>query len=200
MKYINSTIKRYLRDLGSDLPAPGGGSASGVAAALGVSLLQMVASFTKKNTKTMCSITKKLRRIKRELEKLADEDVKAYNKLSKLFKRTNTSSARRKMLVQKQLKVAAAVPFKICEYSYIASKTANLLLKEGNKNLITDVGCGVVLLKSAFIAGRLNVEINLKYIKDNRFVQRVRKALDTKERNVRIISNRVLASINRSLR
>jgi len=49
MKYINSPIKKYMKDLGANLPAPGGGSAAALTAGLGVSLLLMVVSFTEGN-------------------------------------------------------------------------------------------------------------------------------------------------------
>ncbi|MBI5145023.1 MAG: cyclodeaminase/cyclohydrolase family protein, partial [Candidatus Omnitrophica bacterium] len=46
MKYREATLKKYSDDLAAKLPAPGGGSAAALAAAMGVSLISMVVNFT----------------------------------------------------------------------------------------------------------------------------------------------------------
>ena len=48
----------------------------------------------------------------------------------------------------------------------------------GTMIAISDVGCGVVFLKSALIAGSLNVIINLNAIKDQAFCSATRKEMD----------------------
>jgi formiminotetrahydrofolate cyclodeaminase len=48
----------------------------------------------------------------------------------------------------------------------------------GTMVAISDVGCGVTFLKSALIAGSLNVIINLNAIKDQVFVKRTREEMD----------------------
>ncbi len=48
----------------------------------------------------------------------------------------------------------------------------------GTMIAISDVGCGVVFLKSALIAGSLNVIINLNTIKDQNFVSATRKEME----------------------
>ena len=44
--YVNKSLKKYLDDLTAKLPAPGGGSAAALVAALGAALIGMVINFT----------------------------------------------------------------------------------------------------------------------------------------------------------
>jgi len=44
--YLNGSIKEYLKDLAARKPAPGGGSAAALSAAVGASLISMVANYT----------------------------------------------------------------------------------------------------------------------------------------------------------
>ena len=44
--YRDSTLKQYLEDLAAKKPAPGGGSAAALTAAMGASLISMVINFT----------------------------------------------------------------------------------------------------------------------------------------------------------
>ena len=46
MQYKNQSLTKYLNDLAARLPAPGGGSAAALNAALAVSLVSMVVNFT----------------------------------------------------------------------------------------------------------------------------------------------------------
>jgi formiminotetrahydrofolate cyclodeaminase len=49
----------------------------------------------------------------------------------------------------------------------------------GSMLAISDVGCGVTFLKSALIAGSLNVIINLNTIKDPVFLENTRAEMNT---------------------
>lgn len=46
MSYKEQTLKQYLDDLAAKLPAPGGGSAAALNAAIGTALISMVVNFT----------------------------------------------------------------------------------------------------------------------------------------------------------
>ncbi len=180
-KYLNKSIKAYLKDLSSNLPAPGGGSASALTAALGVSLLLMVANFTtgkkyKKAESTIKKIIRQLGSYKKTLELLIDKDVEVYRKVDSALK--SPISPKRSALLETALKNAAGVPLEVCETSHLALKKVPLFLKKGNKNLLSDVECAKALLKSAFRAAKINVGINLKYIKDKKFALHVRRKLN----------------------
>lgn len=199
MKYLDKSIKIYLKDLASNKPAPGGGSASALTACLGISLLLMVANFTKgkksykKVQKTIKLIIKELSLYKKELEYLIDEDIKAYMNVNKCLKLPNIP--RRKRLLARSLIKAAKVPFRICEISHASLKKALTLLQKGNRNLISDVGCGALFLESAFVGAKLNVDINLKYIKKKKFVKKTKLKLDRYQKESGMMKNSILTSM-----
>ena len=197
MKYLNKNIKRYLKDLSSNLPTPGGGSASALTASTGVALLLMAVNFTKgkkaykKFESTIGKISRELYDNMLELEILIDEDVRVYKRVASVLKMAKSS--RRKRLLERALKNAAKVPLKVCEISNASLKNALKLLHKANRNLITDVGCGAFFLESAFIAARLNVDINLKYLDDKKFVKRTKRLLDFKQKESAMIKNNILS-------
>ena len=84
-KYCDQPLKKYLEDLSAKLPAPGGGSAAALDAALGASLISMVLNFTigkPKYAQYENELKKALsdsERLKNEFLNLVDLDVEAYN-------------------------------------------------------------------------------------------------------------------------
>jgi formiminotetrahydrofolate cyclodeaminase len=84
MSYKEQTLKKYLDDLAAKLPAPGGGSAAALAAALGASLISMVVNFTlgkpkyAEYEKGLKQILSKSERLREEFLNLVDLDVTAY--------------------------------------------------------------------------------------------------------------------------
>jgi methenyltetrahydrofolate cyclohydrolase len=188
MKYVNEPLKKYLDDLFSRLPAPGGGSASASAAALGVGLLGMAANFTldKKGYESCRDEIKamlvKLESAKKRLSELIDLDVQAYEKFSEIYKlpkNTDEEKKRREDKMQETLKEAMKVPYEIMFICVDAIKTAGRLVDICNKNLVSDVGCGVLLLDAAMKSAGLNVDINLKSISDSGFVGKVLCEMDS---------------------
>lgn len=177
--YDNGPIKEYLRDLSAKLPAPGGGSAAALSAAIGASLMCMVANYTAgnpkyKNVESKASdILSKAGKFRDLLEALVDADAEAYKKLSKMIKEHAKDAAG----LDEAYKEALKPPFEICKIASQSLKLCGELVKIGNKNLITDTAIAAILLEGAFFSAKFNVYINLKYIKDIDYVGGVHKVL-----------------------
>ncbi|MBN1383633.1 MAG: cyclodeaminase/cyclohydrolase family protein [Elusimicrobia bacterium] len=183
MNYLNSSIKKYLDDLSAKLPAPGGGSASALTSSTGTALLLMVANFTvdKKGYEQFQDEIKKiltqLSSLVSHLSSLVDEDVAAYTILSgayKLPRNTESEIKQRDEKIQEALKNAMSVPCRILEASVEALPIAERLSDIGNKNLLSDVICGVSLLRSGIESAKVNIDVNLKYIKDAGFNEKTK--------------------------
>ncbi|MDO8734340.1 MAG: cyclodeaminase/cyclohydrolase family protein [Elusimicrobiota bacterium] len=177
-KYLNSSLKEYLNDLSAKLPAPGGGSAAAVVSATGVSCLLMVANFTlnKKGYEKYNDVIKEIIAILSESQKsvceLIDEDVTAYTVLAvayKLPKNTDDEIKERKEKIQEALKNSLSVPCKIFEISVAVLTSAERLTEIGNKNLLSDVACGVSILRAGIESAKFNIDINLKFMDDADF-------------------------------
>ncbi|MBL7156655.1 MAG: cyclodeaminase/cyclohydrolase family protein [Candidatus Omnitrophica bacterium] len=187
--YAEKLIKEYLNKLASKSPAPGGGSAAALVGAIGVACLTKTLSFTVGNEKykeveaEMKRIMDEAKKIRHNFEALCSEDAVAYTKLSGAFKLPKDEERTAK--IQVALKEAMNVPFAICKNAHRAIKLCPLVRARGNKNLISDVDCALSMLKCAYKTGLLNVEINLKSIKNTKLVDDTRKMLKTMEREVK---------------
>ncbi|MGL5123635.1 MAG: cyclodeaminase/cyclohydrolase family protein [Fusobacteriaceae bacterium] len=182
MKLLEMSILKFLDEVDSNSPAPGGGSVSALASALGTSLTRMVVHLTldKKKYKELEEDKKnsfknnfdKMGEIRKKLELLVDEDTKAYNLVMsayKLPKETQDEIKKRREEIQSSLKKAITTPFEICRLSRDALKLIDVILKYGNKNAITDLGVAAILLFSGIEGGFLNVMVNLSSIEDKKF-------------------------------
>lgn len=177
--YINNPLKEYLDDLASKKPAPGGGSAAALAAAVGTSLMSMVANFTigkpkyKAVEKKVSDILEKVRQYDKELREIIDEDVVAFEKMSKGLKACGDDTAAKDELY----KDAIEPPFLVCELAHHCLVLCKELAAIGNKNLITDVAIAAIMLEGAFFAAKFNVYINLECIKDMDYIGKVHKVI-----------------------
>ena len=171
--YCDKTIKEYLNDLAGKSPAPGGGSAAALNAALGASLISMVINFTLGKPKyaafefDLKDSFVKSEFLRGQFLKLVDLDVTAYQ--------------------SKDISVALDVPFKVCKLCYEAINLCPPMIKKGNPNLISDVAVAAILLEGAFASAYFNVEINLKSLNDKALAKTIRKELTSKARMVKRI-------------
>lgn len=155
------TIEEFLNELGSAKSVPGGGSAAALAGSLGIELGSKVCrvllarrnlslgsqSRLKRTLKTVDQLSRKLRRLIRE-------DAQAYLGLVRALK------AKRGILAAK--KRAIQSPMKICEAASQGVSILGELRPFAGSSLGSDLKAGQVLLRGAFEAARMMVEINLK--------------------------------------
>lgn len=191
--YINDSIKKYIDDLASRQPTPGGGSAAALCGAAGTALLEMVCNFTAGNKKyadfeqNIKGYLSSLACIQRGFESLIDEDVKAYSAIRDAFK------SKEKIIIDNALKQGYNICLKICVLSKDGLNIASELPEKGNVNLITDVGCGAELLNASFNSGVFNCDINLKGIEDIDFTEKQRPVLDALKRETECLYKAVIA-------
>ena len=174
-RLIDLDIKKYMENLASNLPAPGGGSASALAGAQGISLVMMVAELTvgKEKYKEWEPYCQKAisdgAAIQTNFLKAIDDDTDAYNKVGaafKLPKNTDEEKAARSRAIQVATVLATRVPLRTMGISLDALKVAESLIGKSNPNCSSDIGVGALNLKSALMGAWLNVKINLPGIKD----------------------------------
>lgn len=171
--YCDKSLKEYLNDLSARLPAPGGGSASALNAALGAALISMIVNFTvgkpkyARYEKQLKEIFQKSEKLRSEFLNLVDLDISAYQ--------------------SKNLRDTLNVPFMVARLCLEAIKLCPRLIKKSNRNLISDVAVSAVLLESAFAGANVNVEINLKMLGDKKLALAIRKELKEKEKRIKKI-------------
>lgn len=185
MKLVEMQINDFIAVLGSDTPAPGGGSASALAAAQGIALTKMVTELTigkKKYAEFEDEIEllqKKAKSLQEGLLRAIDEDTEAFNQVSAVFglpKTTEEEKKARREAMQSALKGATVTPFSMMEKIVDALKVTQAAVGKSNTNAASDLGVAALNLKAALQGAWLNVLINLASIKDEMFVRQYRKA------------------------
>jgi methenyltetrahydrofolate cyclohydrolase len=194
--HINEPLKKYIDELAAKQPAPGGGSAAALAGAMGSALLEMACNFTIGNKKYKdmegiaadCLISAK--GIREKFLLLVDEDTKVYSSICAAFKTKDEK------IIDNALKQGYYISLKMCELAKIGMTIALNLAEKSNSNLITDVGCGAVLLKAGFESGVFNSEINLKGIKDAPFVEKEKAVLHGLKKDTAELYEKAISKTN----
>lgn len=155
-----------LDEISSKKPAPGGGSAAGVAGATGCSLVMMVCGLTIGKKKyagvreDVENILKEAEELRGQFLNLIDEDTDAFMRLFEFFKLKEMTPEQEAGMKAAEAE-AIAVPQRTMVAALAAMKAAAKLAPIGNKNAISDVGVAVHFFHTAFRGGELNVLINL---------------------------------------
>jgi len=198
--FRKNTIDEYLKALSSKSPVPGGGSGAALIGATGCALLSKTLNFTvgKKKyaaaQKEMSDIFAKTEAIQENMIKLCSQDAVAYRKLSDAMKASEKGHK-----LETALREAISVPLEICKNSRDAIKLCLPVAKKGNINLLTDTAIAGIALKCAFESARLNVEINLKHMKDTDFILSARKTLELMEKETCSINKEIDVELKKHL-
>lgn len=169
---LDRSLKNYLELLSSNTPTPGGGSVGDIMLAFSASLLSMVCGLST----GLENYIEDLKKLRDEFYNLSFEDEESFNLVMNAYKLPKESEEEkkfRKEKIQEALKKAAEIPLKSLKLSKNLIPIIEILIKEGNKNAISDVGVAILSLKSGALSSYLNVKINLKSIKDENFVNEV---------------------------
>ena len=174
-------VQTFLDELASSAPAPGGGSAAALAAAIGAALVSMVANLTVGKSK-YADVQDDVERILAHSEALRqrcidllEQDVEAYTAVSAAYKMprdTDEQKQARSAAIQEALKGATDVPMKLAEACVDILELCPESAEKGNIRAVSDVGVGALMAEAALRAAALNVWINLGSIKDESFVER----------------------------
>ena len=185
--YATEPLQVYLDDAAANKPAPGGGSVSACAGALGAALVSMVCNLTRGREKfadveaEIVAIVEASEAARHRLEQLLQEDTTAYNGVIaayKMPKETAEDQAARSQAVQDGLIVAADVPLEICRVAVEVCRLARDAARMGNPQAVTDAGIGAILGEAAVVGAALNVRINLGSIKDEAYVAKAAAEID----------------------
>ena len=177
-RFRDLTIDAFTSRLASSEPVPGGGSASAVAAALGASLVTMVASLTSGRPKyvdhePMLALALETgQRLSDRFLAIADEDAEAYAGFAaalKLPRDTDDGIAVRTERMQSAAREASEVPLRCLEMCLELVEAAEALAGRSNPNAASDVDVAALLGEAAARGAAANVLINLPSTGDPAF-------------------------------
>ncbi|KAF1456898.1 Formimidoyltransferase-cyclodeaminase, partial [Pygoscelis antarcticus] len=175
---VAKPLGAFVRAVGGRSAAPGGGSVSAAAAALGAALGCMVGLMTygKRQFEELDPIMRKLippfHQAMDELVAMVDADSHAfssYMEAMKLPKSTPEEQERRMAAMQQGLKTAVRVPCALAEKVTGLWPALKELAHHCNLACKSDIQVGAKMLEAAVFGAYFNVMINLKDITDEKF-------------------------------
>ncbi len=197
-------LKAFLAKTASGSPVPGGGSIAALSASISASLIEMVANLTigkkgyEKTEEKMTDMADKAYRYREKFVTDIDRDADAYQQVLAAYGLPSASEdekAIRKKSIQKALKGACLVPLGVATDTFKLMEMAKAIVEEGNKNALTDGAVAVMMAKTAVLAAIYNVKINLISIKDEAFINKIRKQIVHLEKETIHLERDILSKV-----
>lgn len=186
MLFKDYTVDKFILELSSDAPSPGGGSTAALVAALSSSLNSMVYSLTigKKvfeklsdNEKNkMVKLQEEAKEFIKKAQNFMEQDRDDFLSLMdsyKLSKNNEEEIIIRKEKIKENTMKAMKTPLLLAEECIKFYDNIEFAIKHGNKNLISDAGVATVLLHSAIESSIINVKVNLNFLKEEEFCEEI---------------------------
>ena len=174
------TISAFADELSSDSPAPGGGSASALAGALGAGLSAMVAALThgKKGFEAvrneMDATARAAQADKEQFLLDIDRDTDAFNAVMAALRLPKKSTAEQQVRTEAMdaaNRGATMIPLSVLERAASALQQTIIAAEKGNPNSVSDAGVSALLLLACAEGAYDNVRINLKGLEDSSWKQ-----------------------------
>ncbi len=168
----DETLAAFLGQLAARVPAPGGGATAALHAAQSAALVAMVARYSngaRYDAELMNRILTEADMLREKALTLAEEDAAAFGAVSaayRLPKETTEQQEARSAAIAEALIGAARPPAEVIRTALRLIELAEELLPAGNRNVITDVAAAAEAARAAAVTARVNIEANLRGIKD----------------------------------
>jgi glutamate formiminotransferase/formiminotetrahydrofolate cyclodeaminase len=174
----STSVRAFVELLGSRTPAPGGGSASALIAAMGAGLGAMVGWMTYGKRKfeaqdpVMRRLIPPLHEGMKDLLPLIDRDTRAFDAYLAAVgmpKDTPEEKAARRAAMQEGLKAAVRVPLEVMQTADRCWEAMREMADHGNPASRSDLEVGAKALEAGIWGASRNVAINLPGIEDEAF-------------------------------
>ena len=178
MTHLSTTsLGGYLDALAAATPAPGGGSAAGVAGAMGAALVEMVAGLSLVKSGAMGdehsglqrTALERARSARAELLQLAEDDAVAYGAFMealKLPKSSDDERAARTSAISAAAQRAAEVPLATLRATVAVAEAARSIQDKSLLAAASDLEVAARFARASGESAAENVEANLPYIDD----------------------------------
>jgi formiminotetrahydrofolate cyclodeaminase len=144
------------------VPAPGGGGAAAVTAAVAAGLVAMAARFSTGQLPAAAEVAEQADVLRDRVAGLADRDAAAYQAVLSAFRLPRGSdAAQRRDRIRAALHDAALVPLEIAELAAQVAGLAPDLAGRGNPNLRGDIVAAAHLAEAAARSAAALVDINV---------------------------------------
>ena len=194
--YKNQSLDGFLTELSSRNPTPGGGSAAGLAAAMGAALVEMVANVVgvrdESEKSRLALFVEGCEASRAEFVAMMDQDSAAfegYMAAMKLPKTTDDEKLVRRAAMQDALKGSTRAPLalavRVCDFAEFLVAT----FCDAPKDIASDLYVGAAMLEAAYAGAIANVYVNLAYLRDPVFKDETRVTVQQCQTRVAVLSS-----------
>jgi len=201
---MSMTTARFVDEVSTESPAPGGGSVAALMGSLGAALATMVANLTvgKKGYEQawdeLAAIAERGQTLKDTLARAVDEDTDAFNRVMeamRLPKGTPDQQAERARAIEEANKAAAEVPLQTARLCLEAIGLAGKAAALGNRNSASDAGVAALAARAGVEGAALNVRTNLGGVADAEYKTRAAAEAAALETDARRACDAVQAQV-----
>ena len=184
---MNLVGKEFVEELSTNSPAPGGGSVSALAGALGAALSSMVAALSHEKKELldlkpeMDEIGIEAQNLKDRLSFLVDEDTNAFNKVmdaNRLSATNDKEQSAKNQAIEIANKYAIEIPLETAKKCFRVIELANTLVEKGNPNSVSDAGVAAEVALAGVSGACMNVLINLTSVEDETYCDDMRNKVE----------------------
>ena len=184
---MNLVGKEFIEELSTNSPAPGGGSVSALAGALGAALSSMVAALSHEKKELldlkpeMSEIGIEAQNLKDRLSFLVDEDTNAFNKVmdaNRLSATNDKEQSAKNQAIEIANKYAIEIPMETAKKCFSVIELADTLVEKGNPNSVSDAGVAAEVALAGVSGACMNVLINLTSVEDETYCDDMRNKVE----------------------
>jgi len=184
----DQSIERFLDELASKAPTPGGGSAAAIIGSMGAALASMVCNLTVGKEKyadvegDLRTALEAAEGLRARLLDMVNEDVRVFDAVMAAYALPRDSDAdktARTGAIQRALREATEVPLACARACAELIDITEVVAHKGNPGVISDAGVAVLAAHAALRSAALNVYINTGAIKDRAFADACVAELET---------------------
>ncbi len=192
------SLDKFIQDLASDKPAPGGGSAAALSGSMGVSLVLMVSKINARRFKTKKEISKAKRlteaakKLLPQFQQIINDDAKIYTKVSKKYKTYFSSKSEGKktaarILLDQALVEAFQVQATLALLSVMALRVNKELFSIASGAIKNDLNVSKSLLNACYEGAYATCEVNYDCVKDKEYKKHLKEELKSLKNEIKII-------------
>ncbi|SFT31978.1 Formiminotetrahydrofolate cyclodeaminase [Lachnospiraceae bacterium XBD2001] len=202
-------IWQFINELSSDAPIPGGGGASGLVAACGMALGNMVLSLTTGKKKfeqyqdEIDDLIEKGNNLTDALLRGMDADAAAFIPLTMAYrmpKETEEEQAKRDAVMEEALVTASEAPLHMMANIMEAMHLIHRIAEIGSRMAISDAGVGIQCCMAAMHGASLNVFINTKSMKNREVAEDMNRRADALIKEAELVGNRTYELVLQAVR
>ena len=168
---MEKNVDKFLDDLASSAPTPGGGGAAALCGAVGIALGNMVGNLTLGKRKyaevqeDIAALNAKAEALRADFLALIDADADAFEPLSRAYGIPKDDPTRGEVM-EAALLAAVQPPLEIMRKCVKALELIAEYAAKGSALAISDAGCAAAITRAACEAAALNVFVNTKPMRD----------------------------------